>query len=91
MRGEETGIDDQAGGLQGPRIDETKEQYLMALEAAQLGTWDYFPRTGQMTWSDRCATLMGMSPAEKANYDSFIQHIHAEDRALVNDQIQQTL
>lgn len=91
MRREETSMENATDGFPGSGFDEGKERYQMAVEAAELGTWEFFPLNGQMTWNQRCSALMGIAANEQVNYDCFLQHIHADDRDLLNQQIQQTL
>ena len=87
MNSEETGIDNTVGGYPSPdREDEIR--YRMAVEAADLGTWDFFPLSGEMVWSDKCRALFGVRPQDTVNYSVFLDHIHNDDRDRINHQLQ---
>jgi PAS domain S-box-containing protein len=63
----------------------------LALEAASLGTWDYDPLTGEMTWSDRCRELFGLPPDAKVDYAVFLAGLHPEDRERTHQAVQRAL
>src|SRR6266540_1248206 len=63
----------------------------LALEAASLGTWDYDPLTGGMTWSDRCKELFGLPPDAKVDYAVFLAGLHPEDRERTHLAVQRAL
>ena len=67
------------------------EQRRLALEAADLGAWDYNFQTGEVFWDDRCREMWGVPQAETVNYDGAIAVIHPEDRAGVDEAVQQAL
>src|ERR1035441_8386312 len=67
------------------------EQRRLALEAADLGAWDYNFQTGEGFWDDRCREVWGVPQAETVNYDGAIAVIHPEDRAGVDEAVQQAL
>ncbi len=63
----------------------------LALEAASLGTWDYDPLTGDMTWSDRCKELFGLPPDARVDYAVFLAGLHPEDRERTHQAVQRAL
>ncbi|CAN5475549.1 hypothetical protein BH09BAC4_BH09BAC4_29140 [soil metagenome] len=63
----------------------------LAVESAQLGTWEYYPLTGELTWSDRTRELFGLSPSAPLDYSVFLQGLHADDRARTDQAIQDVL
>lgn len=91
MKCDETGIGNTSGGSSEPCINEGEERYRIAVEAAELGTWDFFPLNGNMVWSDRCRTLFGVQPDTPLNYSVFLQHIYSDDRAKIDRTIQNAL
>ncbi len=51
---------------------------------ANIGTWDWDIRTGELYWSERIAPLFGYEPeAIETSYDNFIAVIHPDDRQKV--------
>lgn len=59
---------------------ESEERLRLVIDAAQIGTWDFNPRTGELIWDDRCKALFGMAPSDLVNYDIFLQGVHPDDR-----------
>ncbi|WP_169307389.1 response regulator [Chitiniphilus eburneus] len=53
----------------------------LAVDAAQLGMWDYEPPTGTLTWDRRCKAMFGLSPQAEIDLELFGRHVHPEDRA----------
>jgi PAS domain S-box-containing protein len=67
------------------------EQRRLALEAADLGAWDYHFQTGEVFWDERCREMWGLPQTETINYDGAIGGIHPEDRAGVDEAVKQAL
>lgn len=63
---------------------ESEMRLRLALEAGDLGFWDYDMISGRQTWSDRCKEMFGVdSQNSELSFDSFINCIHREDRERV--------
>ncbi|HKE20232.1 MAG TPA: PAS domain-containing protein [Kofleriaceae bacterium] len=62
---------------------DSEDRLRLALEAGQLGTWDFTPASGVMLCSARCYELLSVAPGTGMTYESFIARIHPEDRARV--------
>jgi len=67
------------------------EQRRLALEAADLGAWDYDFRAGQVFWDERCREMWGLTADEHVAYATAISRIHPEDRAGVDRAVQEAL
>lgn len=67
------------------------EQRDQAMEAGDLGTWDYRLETGEVFWDERCRSMFGMMTGDRIDYDAEIQLIHPEDRVAVAEAKQQAL
>jgi PAS domain S-box-containing protein len=67
------------------------EQRRLALEAADLGAWDYHFQTGEVFWDERCREMWGLPQAEQIDYARAIAAIHPEDRAGVDEAVKQAL
>jgi PAS domain S-box-containing protein len=65
------------------RLAEGRERLEMALELADLGTWDLDPDAGVMRWCDRCRATFGVPPGAPVGHDTFLARIHAADRERV--------
>jgi PAS domain S-box-containing protein len=56
------------------------ERLRLALDAGQLGIWDYAPATDEMVWSERCRELLAATPGPRADFEAFISRVHPDDR-----------
>ncbi|WP_018618068.1 PAS domain-containing protein [Spirosoma luteum] len=64
------------------------EELRLAIESAQLGTWDYNLLTGELIWSDRTRELFGLPASAPVNYSVFLQCLHPDDRDATNQAVQ---
>lgn len=59
---------------------------------ANIGTWDWNIKTGELVWSERIATLFGYADGElETSYENFINAIHPDDQQLVIDAVNDSL
>jgi PAS domain S-box-containing protein len=72
-------------------LRETSEKLRMALDSAQLGTFDYRPVTGEVFWDERTMRIWGVSAAETLDYPTAMQRVHPDDRARVLDSVSSAL
>lgn len=63
----------------------------MAVEAADIGTWDFNPATGVLKWSERCKAIFGLPPDAEITYDVFLERLHPEDRTRADAAVQESL
>jgi hypothetical protein len=56
-----------------------------------LGTYDYYPPSGQLIWSNQTRRHFGLPPGAPATYDTFLAGLHHEDRERVLNMLQATL
>ncbi|MBD2083949.1 PAS domain S-box protein [Trichocoleus sp. ST-U3] len=65
-------------------LQQSEERLRLALEAAQMGIWDWNILTNQVTWTDNNEKLFGLAPGSfEKTYDAFFGYIHLEDRESV--------
>jgi PAS domain S-box-containing protein len=60
-----------------------EEQLRLAMEAAQLGAFDFRPLTGEIFWDDRMKRIWGMAPEETPLSAGVLARIHPDDRERV--------
>ncbi len=72
-------------------LSENKERLRFAIEAGGLGTWDYYPLSGQMIWDDRSRRLFNLSAYEPVDMDIFLSKIHEDDRERISESVHQSL
>lgn len=60
-------------------IRENEERLRMAVQSTKLGTWEFFPLTGTLNWSEECKKIYDAPGDLEVNYDFFSKHIHPDD------------
>jgi PAS domain S-box-containing protein len=64
------------------QLRRSEGQLELALDAAELGIWDWNLRTGYIAWSENHAELFGLPEDEvEGTYADFERCVHREDRA----------
>ncbi|UFH53951.1 PAS domain-containing protein [Spirosoma sp. KNUC1025] len=63
----------------------------LAMEASQMGAWDYKPQTGELIWSDRCKELFGLPSTASVDYRIFLEGLHPDDRERTDQIVQRAL
>lgn len=66
-------------------LREGEEQFRLAVESAELGTWDHDLLTGAVNWSARCKEIFGLSPGAHVDYQVFLGLVHPDDRAALEE------
>lgn len=62
-----------------------------AQRIAQLGSWEWNTGTGEISWSDESYRIWGYEPQGTLTYETFLDGVHPEDRALVQARINETM
>jgi PAS domain S-box-containing protein len=70
---------------------QSEQRLRLAVEATQLGTWDFYPAAGRLDCSERCKELFGLPPAARIDYDVFLAALHPMDRERTALAVQQAL
>jgi len=63
----------------------------LALDAAELGTWEFLPESLDVQVDDNCRRLFGFEPGEAYADDALAERIHPEDRSSVDDAIKKSI
>ena len=73
-------------------LAESEARLRMATEAAEIGTWDFDPTSGELRWDARCKQLFGLSPDATVTYDaSFLVGLHPEDRERADEAVKRAV
>lgn len=72
-------------------LRQSEEHLTLAVEATQLGTFDYYPQTGQLVWSKFARHHYGISSEMDVDYDTFVRALHASDRERALQVLQNSL
>jgi PAS domain S-box-containing protein len=73
------------------RLYVAEERIRLALEAADVGTFDYYPAAGVIRWSDRCNELFGLPAGTKPGYAIYLEAIHPDDRHIIHKAMRDVL
>ncbi len=64
----------------------------LATEAAEIGTWDYDPASGELRWDAKCKHLFGLSPGANVTYEgAFLAGLHPDDRARADAAVREAI
>jgi PAS domain S-box-containing protein len=72
-------------------LRESNERFRMAIESTGLGTWEFKPPTGKVSWSAECHKIFGVPSDKKVDLPFFSSCIHPEDTAFVQKEIEKAL
>jgi len=61
-------------------VERLGERLRLALQAADIGTWDFDPLSGVLSWDERSRELFGLAPDEESGLDHFVALLHPDDR-----------
>jgi PAS domain S-box-containing protein len=73
------------------QVREGEERFRMAVESTKLGTWEYYPLTGELSWSNECKRIYDVPDDLKVNMDFFAAHIHPEDVEFAQREINEAM
>ncbi len=73
-------------------LKESEERLRLALEAAQMGTWDWNILTNEMVYSDQLGPVFGLPRGSyHPTYYAFLNSVHPEDREHVARAVRQAV
>jgi PAS domain S-box-containing protein len=61
-------------------INDAEERWRIALQSAELGTWDYYPKTKEFHCSVRTKELFGLPGSARVSFLDLIAAIHPRDK-----------
>ena len=69
------------------KLRESQDRLRLATEAADIGTFDFFPSTGELQFSDRSRELFGIPAGVKVSYETYLAGVHPDDRHIVHETV----
>jgi PAS domain S-box-containing protein len=69
----------------------SEDRLRMAMESAQLGTFDWNLTKDKLIWDKRCKAMFGLSPTVPVTIDIFFAALHPDDHAYLNHQLDRCL
>jgi PAS domain S-box-containing protein len=73
------------------KLKELEERVRLAVEAADVGTFDFYPPTGELKWSARCNEIFGLPLNADADYNAYVNGVHPEDRHIIQETVADVL
>jgi PAS domain S-box-containing protein len=65
-------------------LRDSEERLRLVIDSAEIGTWDFNPRSGVLFWDARCKAMFGMLPEDEATYEIFLTGVHPDEREIVD-------
>ena len=73
-------------------LEERERQLRDAQRVAQMGSWEWDIAQDKVSWSDELYRIFGVDPAAcPSSYENYLNHVHPEDRALIDQLVKTTL
>ena len=71
---------------------ENEMRLRLAIEAADVGIWDFNPISGELLWDERCKALFGLPADAPVSYEgAFLAGLHPDDRGWADAAVQAAL
>src|SRR5262249_8170264 len=72
-------------------LREREQRLSLALDASAAGVWTWDRFTNESGWDDRVHAQFGLGPEDPRTFDTWISHVHEEDRPRVLGHIDDVL
>ncbi|WOD40214.1 PAS domain-containing protein [Nodosilinea sp. E11] len=69
-------------------LRESEDRLRMAIESAQMGTWDWNLTTNVLTWNAGCKAIFGLPPEADISIERFFEGLHPDDRDRIRQIVQ---
>ena len=70
---------------------EKQEQFQLAVECADVGTWEWNCSNDEFVWSERCQQMFGVAKTTQMTRRRFLETIHPDDRERIANTLQESL
>lgn len=71
---------------------ELEERTRIAIDAAEMATWEWNLITDEAYWNERHFLLLGMEPKlGPVDSDAFLSHVHPDDRGRIQEELRKTI
>ncbi|HWR52951.1 MAG TPA: PocR ligand-binding domain-containing protein [Bryobacteraceae bacterium] len=72
-------------------LQQAFQQRRLALEAAEMGAWDFRLDTGEVCWDQRARDMFGVAAGDQIKYTEAISRIHPEDRPITDQAVKEAI
>ena len=74
------------------QLKENEERLRIALEAGEIGVWDWDIADNILTWTDKVYSIHGVSKKDfKLSFENFSALVHPQDRAYASNKIKESI
>jgi PAS domain S-box-containing protein len=73
------------------RVRESEERFRMVVTSTHLGTWEFSPLSGNLSWSEECRSIYDVPKELPATFDLFTKLTHPDDVDFVQSAIQRAM
>lgn len=74
------------------QLNESEERLRLAIEAGNIGTFDFYPLENIVLWNDRLYEIFDLNPGTEVDLNQhFLNHLHPEDAERVKRDFDQSL
>jgi PAS domain S-box-containing protein len=78
-------------GARRKQSEESEVRLRLVIHSTHIGTWEYYPQTDELNWSDECKKIYAIPANTKIDFETFAKRIHSEDTEFVNHEIQKAM
>jgi len=68
-------------------FQESKDRLKLAVDAAEMGTWDFNLLTKELILDKCCKALFDLAPADNLEHNQYLNLISPEDRDAVDEAV----
>jgi PAS domain S-box-containing protein len=72
-------------------LDQERASLTEAQELAHIGSWEWTVADDRISWSDELFHIYGLDPVAGVRIDSYLEHVHPDDRELVRETVARAL
>ncbi|MBD3393264.1 MAG: PAS domain-containing protein, partial [Chitinivibrionales bacterium] len=70
----------------------SEQRYRLAQRAANIGTWEWHIKSGDVHWSEHVGPLFGLEPGQfQGTFEAFMDLVHPDDRARITAAVESSL
>ncbi len=73
------------------KLSQSRAELRRAQAVAKTGSWRIDVRSGELYWSEETYRIFGIPPGSAVTYDNFLNVVHPDDRAYVDQKWKQAL
>lgn len=72
-------------------LKQSEDRLRMAMDSAQIGTWDWNLTTNELSWDANCKAMFGLSAEDDSSIEVFYRGLHPDDRDRLREIVEWSL